>query len=138
MIDLKMTHLTKKQFEILKMRIAGKSLSEIAKELHTSRANVSSIAKTAEENVRKSKNTLKLIEMIDWPIKIEAKAGSNVYEISEKVFHEADLKKIKISHDYSEIVRMITKVLGTTGLRRRKALKDFIIFVSGDGRVEVL
>lgn len=137
MIDLKMTHLTEKQFEVLKMRIAGKSLSEIAKELHTSRANVSSIAKTAEENIRKSRNTLKLIETIDWPIKIEAKAGSNIYEISEKVFHEADLRKIKISHDYSEIVRIITKVLGSTGLRRRKALKDFIIFVSGDGRVEV-
>lgn len=137
MIDPKTTHLTEKQLEILKMRIAGKSLSEIAKELHTSRANVSSIAKTAEENIKKSRNTLKLIEMIDWPIKIEAKAGSNIYEISEKVFHEADLKKIKISIDYSEVVRLITKFLGTSGLRRRKALKDFIIFVSGDGRVDV-
>jgi len=137
MIDIKRTHLTKKQFEILKMKIAGKSLSEIARELRTSRANVSSIAKTAEENIRKSKNTLKLVEMINWSIKIDVRAGSNVYEISEKVFREADKRKIKISHNYSELVRMITEALGTARLKRRKALKSLSIVVSKDGRVEV-
>ncbi|KUO42386.1 MAG: hypothetical protein APZ16_02825 [Candidatus Hadarchaeum yellowstonense] len=137
MIDIKKTHLTKKQYEILKMRIAGKSLSEIARELHTSRANVSSIARTAEENIRKSRNTLKLVEMIDWPIKIDVKAGANIYEISEKVFQEADQRRIKISHNYSDVVRMITKALGTPGLRRRRALKDFSIVVSREGKVEI-
>ncbi|MFH1821336.1 MAG: Tfx family DNA-binding protein [Methanobacteriota archaeon] len=137
MIDTNKTHLTQKQFEILKMKIAGKSLSEIAKELQTSRANISSIAKTAEENVKKSKNTLKLVELINWSIKIDVRAGSNVYEISEKVFREADRKKIKISHNYSELVRLITGALGTKRLKRRKALKNFSIVVSKDGRFDI-
>ena len=137
MIDINKTHLTKKQFEILKMKISGKSLSEIAKELHTSRANISAIAKTAEANVKKSKQTLKLMELINWSIKIDVRAGSNVYEISEKVFREADRKKIKISHNYSELVRLITEALGTARLKRRKTLENFSIVVSKDGRFEI-
>ncbi len=137
MIDINKTHLTNKQFEILKKKIAGKSLSEIAKEMHTSRANISSIAKTAEGNVKKSRNTLKLVELINWSIKIDVKAGANIYEISEKVFREADRKKIKISHNYSELVRLITEALGTTRLRRRKALNNFSVVVSKDGRFEI-
>ena len=137
MIDIKKTQLTKKQFEILKMKISGKSLSEIAKELNTSRANISSIAKTAEENVQKSRNTLKLIELINWSIKIDVKAGANIYEISERVFREADRKKIKITHNYSELVRLISEALSTTRLKRRKTLKDFSVVVSKDGRFEI-
>ena len=137
MIDVNKTHLTKKQFDILRKKIAGKSLSEIAQEMHTSRANISSIAKTAEDNVKKSRNTLKLVELINWSIKIDVKAGANIYEISEKVFREADRKKIRISHNYSELVRLITEALGTTRIRRRKALNNFSIVVSKDGRFEI-
>lgn len=137
MIDIKRTHLTAKQFEILKMKISGKSLSEIAKEQKTSRANISSIAKKAEENIQKSRNTLKLIELINWSIKIDVKKGDNIYEISEKIFREADRKKIKITHNYSELVRLISESLGMTHLKRRKALKDFSVVVSKDGRLEI-
>jgi len=137
MIDIDKTHLTKKQFKVLRMKIAGKSLSEISRELHTSRANISSIAKTAEANVKKSKQTLKLMELINWSIKIDVSAGSNVYEISEKVFEEADKKKIKITHNYSELVRLITESLGAARLKRRKTLEKFSIVISKDGRFEI-
>lgn len=137
MIDTKKTHLTKRQFEVLKMRMEGKSLSEISREFNTSRANVSSIAKTAEENIEKARNTLKLMELIDWPIKIDVRAGSNIYKISEMVFKEADRKKIKISHNYSDLVRLITEALGASRLKRRKALRKFTIMVSKEGRFEI-
>ena len=138
MVDIKETHLTKRQFEVLKMRREGKSLSEIAKLLRTSRSNVSSIAKIAELNVKKSKNTLKLVETIGWPVKVDARAGANIYEVSEKVFEKADEKGIRISHNYSDLVRVITETLGRKNLRRRKALRNFSVVVSGDGKTEVL
>ena len=138
MVDTNRTHLTKKQFEILRMRKAGKSLAEIAKVLRTSRSNISSIAKTAEDNVSRSKNTLKLIETINWPVKIEVKADSNIYDVSERLFEEADEARIKIPHNYSEIVRLITETLGMKNIRKRKALKDFKILISKDGKVEIL
>ena len=138
MVNIKETHLTKKQFKVLGMRMAGKSLAEIAKEIHTSRSNVSSIAKTAELNVKKARNTLKLSETIGWPVKIDAKAGSNVYEVSERVFRIADQRRIKVSRNYSELVRLITETLGRKNLKRRKALRDFTVTVSKEGKVEVL
>ncbi len=137
MIDIKKTHLTKRQFEVLKRRREGKSLTEIAAELRTSRSNISRIAIIAEQNVEKARNTLKLVESFEWPVRIDAKAGSNIFEISEKVFRAADEKNIRVSRNYSEIVRLITEALGGRNLRRRKALKDFSIVVSKEGRVEI-
>ena len=138
MVNIKQTHLTEKQFEILRMKREGMTLALIAAELHTSRSNISAILKTAEENIRKSRNTLKLIETIEWPIKIDARAGMNIYAISERVFSEADKKRIKVAHNYSEVVRMIAEALGRENLRRRKVLRDFSVVVSKQGAVEVL
>lgn len=138
MVNIKDTHLTKRQFEVLKMRREGKTLAEIAAKLRTSRSNVSAIMKTAGENVDKARNTLKLVETIKWPIKIDVRAGSNVYEVSERVFGKADEKGIKVSHNYSDVVRLITETLGWENLKRRKALRDFSIMVSKEGMIEVL
>jgi len=138
MVNIKDTHLTKRQFEVLKMRREGKALSEIAARLRTSRSNVSAILKTAGENINKARNTLKLIETIKWPVKIDVKAGSNIYEVSERVFNKADEKRIKVFHNYPEIVRLITETLGWENLKRRKALRDFTVMVSKEGMVEVL
>jgi Tfx family DNA-binding protein len=138
MINIKKTHLTKRQLEVLKSRKEGKSLAQIAKELGTSRSNVSRIAKIAERNVERARNTLKLMEIIEWPIKIDVRAGSNVYSVSEQVFREADEKGIKIVRNYSELVKLITETLGRKNLKRRKVLTDFSIVVSKEGRVEIL
>ncbi|GEM_PF-741004 len=138
MVNIKDTHLTKRQFEVLRMRREGRTLAKIAAELRTSRSNVSAILKTAEENIGRARNTLKLIETIKWPIKIDVKAGSNVYEVSERVFSKADRKRIKVSHNYSEVVRLITETLGWKNLKRRKALRDFAVMVSKEGMVEVI
>ncbi|MDI6884087.1 MAG: Tfx family DNA-binding protein [Hadesarchaea archaeon] len=138
MVNIKDTHLTKRQFEVLKMRREGRTLAEIAARVRTSRSNVSAILKTAEENVNKAKNTLKLVAAIKWPIKIDVRAGSNIYEVSERVFSEADKKRIKVSHNYSEVVRLITETLGWENLKRRKALREFTVMVSKEGMVEVL
>lgn len=138
MVNIKDTHLTKRQFEVLKMRREGKTLAEIAVRLRTSRSNVSAILKTAGENVDRARNTLKLIETIKWPVKIDVRAGANVYEVSERVFSKADEKGIKVSHNYSDVVRLITETLGWENLKRRKALRDFSVMISKEGMVEVL
>ncbi|MDI6819604.1 MAG: Tfx family DNA-binding protein [Candidatus Hodarchaeaceae archaeon] len=138
MVNIKETHLTRRQFEVLKRRREGKSLTQIAEELGTSRSNVSRIIKIAERNVERARNTLKLIGTIEWPIKIDVRAGSNVYSVSEQVFRKADERGIKITRNYSELTRLITETLGRKNLKRRKALTDFGIMVSKEGKVEIL
>lgn len=138
MVDIKETHLTRRQFEVLKRRMEGKSLAEIAEELGTSRSNVSSIARIAERNVRKARATFRLIEALGQQIRIDMKAGSNVYEASERVFRAADERGIKVACNYSELVRLITEKLGRKNLRRRRALRDFTVMVGKAGKVDVL
>ncbi|MEW6593059.1 MAG: Tfx family DNA-binding protein [Candidatus Hadarchaeota archaeon] len=138
MVKAEETHLTKRQFEVLRMKVEGKTLSEISRALGTSRANVSRLARVAEHNIELAKNTLRLVSTIRWPVRVEAKAGSNIYEVSDAVFSKADESRIRISRNYAELVRLITEALGRKNIRRRKATKDFTIFISGEGKVEVL
>ncbi len=138
MVNIEETHLTQRQFEVLRLKIEGKSLTEIARELKTSRSNVSRVAKIAERNIERAKNTLKLIGTIEWPIKIDVKEGSNVYSASEEVFRKADEKGVRITRNYAELVRLITETLGRKNLKGRNALRDFSIMVSKEGKVEVL
>jgi len=138
MVNIEETHLTQRQFEVLRLRIEGKSLTEIARELKTSRSNVSRVAKIAERNIERAKNTLKLIGTIEWPIKIDVKEGSNVYSASEEVFRKADEKGVGITRNYAELLRLITETLGRKNLKGRNALRDFSIMVSKEGKVEVL
>ncbi len=137
MVNIKETHLTKKQLKVLKLRRDGRSLAEIAKMFGTSRSNISRISKIADNNVEKSKNTLALIGAVKWPIRLDVRAGANVYEVSERVFKKADEKKIRISQNYSELVEIITKSLGKKWIKRRKVMKKFTIMVSGEGKVEI-
>jgi hypothetical protein len=137
MIKPEETHLTKRQFEVLKLKMEGRSLTEIAEKFGTSRSNISRIARIAEENVKKARNTLKLIQTIEWPIRVNVRMGANVYQVSEKVFKRADEKGIKISYNYPEFVRLITETLGRKGIRRRKVLRSFTIAVSSQGRIEI-
>ena len=138
MVNTAESYLTEKQFKVLKTRREGKSIGKIAEEFRTSRSNICSIAKTAEHNVEKARNTLKLFDTIEWPIRMVMKSGSNIYDASEKVFKDADKEGIKISHNGSELVRLVSETLGRSNLERRKALRDFTVMVSGEGKVKVL
>ncbi|MBS3815162.1 MAG: Tfx family DNA-binding protein [Hadesarchaea archaeon] len=138
MVNTEETHITERQFEVLRKKREGKSLREIADELGTSRSNVSSIAKTAEQNLEKSKNTIKLFKTIEWPIKVDVESGTNIYDVSEVIFEKADKKEIDLSLNYSKLVRIITENLGKENLERRKTLKDFSIMVNEEGKIEVI
>jgi len=138
MVKIEDTHLTKRQIQVLELRLQGMGVSAIAKKLRTSKSNISRLLKTAEQNVKKSKNTMRLLETLDWPVKINIRKGSNVYEVAEKLFELADKKRIKIARNYAEIVRLISESLGRKNIRRRVALRDLTVMVSADGEIEIL
>lgn len=132
------SYLTPRQIQVLELKIRGNSVSQIARKLRTSRSNVSRLLKTAEENIERAKNTLKLLETLEWPVKVVARKNTNIYEVAERVFKSADQRGIKIAHNYAEVVRIITEFLGRRGLRRRRALRSFVVVVSADGKLEVI
>jgi hypothetical protein len=88
--------------------------------------------------VEKARNTLKLIGTVKWPVRVDARVGANVYEVSERVFRRADERGIKIAHNYAELVRLITETLGRKNIKRRKVLRNFTVVISGEGRVEII
>lgn len=138
MVNIEETFLTQRQFEVLKLRVRGETLAKIAERFGTSRSNISQIERKARRNIERAKNTLKLIQTIQWPIKVNVKAGANIYQVAEEVFRQADRKGIKVACDYAELVRMITKKLGREGIKRRKILRNLIVLIDSEGKVEVI
>lgn len=137
MFNNKETHLTEKQFEVLKKKKTGKSLSEIADELNTSRSNVSHILATAKENVEKAENTLTLIRAFEWPVEIEIEAGSDLYDVSKNIFEKADEENIRINHTGSDLVDLLAEEISDR-IENRKVQVGFSVKISKEGEVEVL
>ncbi|WP_017980941.1 Tfx family DNA-binding protein [Methanocaldococcus villosus] len=129
--------LTETQIKVLKLRYKGYTQEEIAKMLGTSRANVSMIEKRAKENIRKAYNTIKIYRMILAPVEIDIKEGTDVINIPNIVFSEADKKNIKVKYNTLQIIELINKKLKDY-IENRKVKKGFKIYVLNNGELEVL
>lgn len=137
MINSENTHFTKKQFDVWKKKKMGKSISEIAKEIDTSKSNVSHILKSAEKNIEKAENTLKIAETINWPIKIEFEPGTNLFDISERIFEKANNEKIKLTFTGPDLLETLAeKVSGE--IENRKIQTKLSILINREGKIEII
>lgn len=137
MIDTENTHFTKKQFDVWKKKKIGKSISEIAKEIGTSKSNVSHILESAEKNLEKAENTLKIAKTINWPIKIEFEFGTNLFDISERIFEKANSEGIKLDFSGQELLETLAeKVDGK--IENRKIQTKISIVINREGKIEII
>jgi HTH-type transcriptional regulator, fmd operon transcriptional regulator len=102
--DEKDTLLTGRQIEVLKLKRKGLSQADIARKLKTTRGNISTIETTAVKNIAKAEKTLKLFRALDAPVWMTVPAGTDLYEIPQMIFKEADRKKIKIGMDSATVI----------------------------------
>lgn len=137
MINTKNTHFTKKQFEVLKKKKMGKSTSEIAEEIGTSESNVSHILESAEANIEKAENTLKTAKTINWPVKIDFETGTDLFEISEKIFEKANNEEIKLDVTGPDLLEMLAQKRDGK-VKNRKIQTDLSIVINWEGKIEAL
>ena len=102
--DEKDIFLTDKQIEILRLKKKGLSQADIARSFKTTRGNICIIENTALKNIEKAKNTLKFYKALEAPIWLTLPAGTDLYDIPEKLFKAADRKRIKIAIDSAMVV----------------------------------
>jgi len=113
--------LTHRQLEILKLRQAGRTQSEIAELLGTTRENISIAEKRAKENVRKARKTLEEYEKIT-AIEIDLRNISDIVRIPKAIFEEADKHSIKVTNNATEILESVEDFIENTGQTPRRAL----------------
>lgn len=137
MINTENTHFTKKQLEVLKKRKMGKSISEIAEDTGTSKSNVSHILESAEKNIEKAENTLKIAKTINWPIKIEFEVGTNLFDISEKIFEKANDEGVKLNLTGPDLLKTLAEKAGTK-IKNRRIQTKISIVINREGKIEII
>lgn len=128
--------LTKRQIEVLQMRLAGLSQQEIADSLGTTRSNVSILEKRAHQNIARAERTLQQWLMLRAPISLQAKAGTDVFELPRMIFAAADEKHMRLPITSLDIVVQLRRKAPLL-FRKRSLSKDAGIFVTDDGEVLV-
>ncbi len=128
--------LTKRQIEVLQMRLSGLPQQEIAETLGTTRSNISILEKRAYQNIARAERTLEQWMMLRAPISIQAKAGTDVFEMPREIFAAADEKHMRLPITSLDIVVQLRKKAPRL-FRKRSLSRDARIFVTEEGEVLV-
>ncbi|MFA4718651.1 Tfx family DNA-binding protein [Pyrococcus kukulkanii] len=128
------TFLTDQQIKVLMLRAKGLKQSEIAEILGTSRANVSILEKRALEKIEKARNTILLWEQINSKVRVEVRAGEDIFNIPEKLFKEADKAGVKVPYSTAEIIAFLVE---HAPVEDRLAKRDFTLFLDSRDRLRV-
>ncbi len=104
---MKLGLLSQKQYKVLKLRARGFTQLEAARELGTTRANVSMIEARARRKIEKARETLAANESLQSSHKVVIEIGTKLPEIPMLVLHEGDRHHIHVKSDIVKIVRLV-------------------------------
>jgi Tfx family DNA-binding protein len=128
--------LTERQIKVLQMRLNGLSQQEVADCLGTTRSNISILEKRAHQNIARAEQTLQQWMMLRAPISLQAKAGTDVFELPRMIFAAADEKHMRLPITSLDIVVQLRRK--APRLFKKRALeRDARIFVTEEGEVLV-
>ncbi len=128
--------LTRRQAEILVLREEGIPQADIADELGTSRANVSSVESRARENVAKARETVDFIEALSAPVQLTVDDGTDLYDVPNMVYSACDEAGVKVNRTAPELMKLVGDAAGDA-VHGREVRQDLAISVTRDGAVRV-
>jgi HTH-type transcriptional regulator, fmd operon transcriptional regulator len=129
--------LTKRQLSVLRLRQAGLTQEEIARRIKTTRANISLIEKRARENVERSKETIREWNSVVSPVRVNVPRGTDVMNVPDIVFAEADKASIHVKCDSIGLITLIKKEKGSA-ISNRIVVEPFEVDIANSGDVAVL
>lgn len=126
--------LTERQLKVLQLRSLGRSQQEIADILGTTRSNISILEKRAHENIQKAENTLQQWKMIRAPISLKVSAGTDVFDIPDRIFKAADQKSMQLPVTSLDIVTQL-RLKAPQLFKKRAVPKDIDIYITYGGEL---
>ena len=110
------TTLTQRQWQVLRLRSAGMTQTEVAKRLRTTRENISIIERRAHENLMAARATLTAVEDLSESKELVIPSGTSIFEATSMILRRADVLRIKIKMNADSI-------LGVLRSRRRGRIR---------------
>jgi len=134
--DAETNVLTRRQAEVLALREQDISQADIAEELGTSRANVSSVESSARENISKARETIAFADALTAPVRLTIDGGTDLYDVPNRVYSACDDADVKVTRTAPELMKLISDAAGSA-VRGRAVQRDITVTVTNDGTVLV-
>jgi Tfx family DNA-binding protein len=128
--------LTRRQAEVLALRERDIPQADIAEELGTSRANVSSVESSARENIEKARETVAFAEALTAPVQLTVEAGTDLYDVPNRVYSACDEAGVKVTRTAPELMKLVGDAAGDA-VHGREVRRDITVSVTSDGTVRV-
>jgi hypothetical protein len=120
--------------EVLRYRKKGLTQKQIADIFHTSKSNVCTIEKNAQENIRYAKETLDFLHTLDARYLCTLKAGSDLFDSAPLIKGEAAKNGIPVTTEMIDLINRL-RVEYPTGIRGRLIMEDIKVFLRNDGEL---
>ncbi len=89
------------------MRATGLTQMQVAKQLHTSRENISIIERRAHENLGAAKATLEALEQISDSRELTIPTGTSIFEATSMIFRRGDILRTKLKMNADSTLALI-------------------------------
>jgi len=126
--------LTKRQVQVLRLRLQGCSLQEVASIMGTTRSNVSKLERRAHRNIIIAEKTIHDYMKVKAPISVLVPAGLDVLRVPSLIFEAADLAGVHLpANSIDMVVQLKTKAPALFG--GETLPKGAEIFITHDGKI---
>jgi len=99
--------LTKQQLSVLELRSKGLTQREIARELDTTKANISMIEWRARRKIMLARETIRAYELMKGDLRIEIGEGTKLAGIRTKVLDMCDRRQVQLRSTVPDIIDVI-------------------------------
>ena len=129
--------LTDRQIQVLKLRSRGLTQEGVAKQLKTTRENVSILESRARRNIKRAKATIEVLEDLGMATRITIKPETPVLEISKIIFKKADDANVRLQLDCIDLLEKI-KTKAKDKIKSKKVVNSIsiVLLPYGDLLVE--
>ncbi len=118
--------LTDRQIQVLKLRSRGITQEKVARQLKTTRENVSILESRARRNIKKAKATIEILEDLGMATRITIKPDTPVLEISKLILKKADDANVRIQLDCIDLLEKI-KIKAKNKIKAKKVVSPISV-----------
>lgn len=130
------TFLTKRQWQVLRLRATGLTQAQVARKLHTTRENISIIEHRSHENLRAARTTLDAIERLSESRELIIPSGTSIFEATSMILRRADVLRIKVKMSADSILATL-RAKRKGRIRGHHLIAAIRVKVDSDGSLQI-
>lgn len=128
--------LTRRQAEVLVLRQKGLRQLDIANLLGTSRANISNIERSAQENIEKATEAIDFSTVLTAPMRVTIPADTDLYRVPKMVYDAADDAGIEVNYTEPNLLAIISDRASAV-VKRRTIKNKIVVSITEEGTISV-